>query len=95
MHPKYQNKLLEVFDRKAAEQQWQTQFFTKHIHVSDIILKALSEVALLIAKTKQTHIVGENFVLSTAIKTCEIVRGDLIADPLMLIPTSSDMIKMR
>jgi hypothetical protein len=46
-------------------------------------------------KPKKTHIVGENFVLPTAIKICETVHGDKIAEPLRLIPTSSDMIKIR
>jgi hypothetical protein len=37
-------------------------------------------VALLIAKTKKAHTVGKNLVLPAAIKICEIVHGDKIAE---------------
>jgi hypothetical protein len=46
-------------------------------------------VALLLEKIKKTHIVGENFVLPTALKMCEIVK---IAELLRLILASGDII---
>jgi hypothetical protein len=44
--------------------------------------------------TKKTHIAGENFVLTTAIKICETVHGNKIAEALRFIPTSSNKIKI-
>jgi hypothetical protein len=53
MHPEYRYKPLEFFERKAAGQQWQTQFFMKHIHMTNKLLKASFGVALLIASTRK------------------------------------------
>jgi hypothetical protein len=66
--------------------------FTNHIQLNDQLLKALLEVALLLDKTKKkTHTVGENSVLPTAIKMCEIVHGDKIVELLRLILASGDI----
>jgi hypothetical protein len=95
VHPEYQNKPLEFFERKAAEQQRQTQFLTKHTQMTEKLLKASFEVALLIARTNKAHIVGENLVLPAAVEDCEIVHGNKIAETLRSIPASKDTIKRR
>ncbi|XP_060873903.1 SCAN domain-containing protein 3-like [Metopolophium dirhodum] len=95
MHPEHQNKTSDFFERKASEQSRQVVFFDKHTNLNKTLLKASFEMALLIAKAKKSFTIGENLVLPAAIKICEIVHGDKIADALRSIPVSNDTIKRR
>lgn len=93
MHPEHQNKTTDFFERKASEQSRQVVFFDKHTHLNNTLLKASFEMALLIAKAKKSFTIGENLVLPAAIKICEVIHGDKIADTLRSIPVSNDTIK--
>ncbi|KAL4126413.1 hypothetical protein QTP88_010635 [Uroleucon formosanum] len=95
MHPKHQNKTTDFFERKASEQSRQVVFFDKHTHLNNTLLKASFEMTLLIAKAKKSFTIGENLVLPAAIKICEVIHGDKIADTLRPIPVSNDTIKRR
>ncbi|XP_022182264.1 zinc finger MYM-type protein 6-like, partial [Myzus persicae] len=95
MHPEHQNKTSDFFERKASEQSRQVVFFDKHTNLNKTLLKASFEMALIIAKAKKSFTIGENLVLPAAIKICEIVHGDKIADALRSIPVSNDTIKRR
>ena len=95
MHKEYLKKPLSFFQRKADELKRQSISFTKHAKCNDKLLKASFEIALLIAKTKKPHTVGEELVLPAAIKICETVHSSTIAEPLRQIPVSNDTIKNR
>lgn len=95
IHTEFKNKTIDFFERKAKDLKRQSQFFPKYTKLNDKLLKASFEIALLVAKTKKPHTIGEDLVLPAAIKICETIHSSEIAEPLKKIPVSNDTIKKR
>jgi len=95
LHPEYKNKPIDFFQRKATGIKGQTTSLSKYTKLTDDLLKASFEIALLIAKSKKPYTIGEDLILPAAIKICEIIHGDKIATLLKSIPISNDTMKRR
>lgn len=96
-HPEYKNKPVEFFQRHASQQLKQSEVLKRHagVGLNEKLLKASFEVALLIAKNKKGHTIGESLVLPAAYKICQTIYGEKIATPIKSVPVSNDTVGRR
>lgn len=95
MHPEYKSKPVEFFQNELVNKTSQITSLAKFTKLTDNLLKASFEVAFMIAKSKKPYTIAEELILPAAIKICEIIHSDKIANPLKSIPISNDSINRR
>lgn len=74
-HPAVKDKPVDFFQRKLAGLQNQQVSISNLSDINENALKASYQVALLIAKERKAHTIGERLILPSAIKMVETMIG--------------------
>ncbi|XP_052133199.1 protein FAM200B-like, partial [Frankliniella occidentalis] len=94
-HQALVDKPATYFQRLLSQSNIQRNTFQKRLTVLHKALKASFEVAVLIARQRKPHTVGENLVLPAACKMVEIMFDQSKAEVLKCIPLSDNTVKRR